>query len=102
MPSTLTFDPALLADLCRRYQVVKLEVFGSHATGTARPDSDVDLLVTFEPGAVIGLRFVELAEKLEALFGHEVDLLTRDSVESDFNTYRRHGILAATEPLYAA
>ena len=69
----------------------------------ARPDSDVDLLVTFEEGMTPGLAFVAFAEALEEVFGREVDLLTRDCVEKDFNPYRREGILlATTEPFYAA
>ena len=47
MAVDLVLDRERLADLCRRYHVAKLELFGSRAKGTARPDSDVDLLVTF-------------------------------------------------------
>ena len=102
MPLGLAIDAGQLADLCRRYHVAKLELFGSRARGTARPDSDVDLLVTFEPDKTPGLAFVSLAEDLEALFGREVDLLTRECVEKDFNPYRRKSILEVTESLYAA
>lgn len=102
MPLALDIDQERLAALCRRYHVAKLELFGSRAKGTARPDSDVDLLVTFAPGKTPGLAFVALAEEMEILFGHQVDLLTRECVEKDFNPYRREGILAATELLYAA
>jgi hypothetical protein len=102
MPLALDIDRERLAELCRRYHVAKLELFGSRAKGTARPDSDVDLLVTFEPGQTPGLAFIDLAEELERLFGCHVDLLTRDGVESDFNPHRRRSILATVEPLYAA
>ena len=102
MPLALDIDRERLAELCRRYHVAKLELFGSRAKGTARPDSDVDLLVTFEPGKTPGLAFIDLAEELESLFGCHVDLLTRDGVESDFNSHRRRSILATVEPLYAA
>jgi predicted nucleotidyltransferase len=102
MPLALAIDHERLASLCRQYHVAKLELFGSRAKGTARPDSDVDLLVTFEEGKTPGLAFVAFAEALEEVFGREVDLLTRDCVEKDFNPYRREGILATTEPFYAA
>jgi uncharacterized protein len=102
MPLALDIDRERLATLCRRYHVTALELFGSRAKGTARPDSDVDLLVTFAPGQTPGFAFVTFCEELEALFGREVDVLTRESVEQDFNRYRREGILAATESLYAA
>jgi predicted nucleotidyltransferase len=95
-------DRERLAHICQRYQVQRLEVFGSRAKGTARLDSDVDLLVSFEPGAVIGLRFVALAEELEQLFGRDVDLLVRDDAEQDRNDVRRQSIFSAVEQLYAA
>jgi predicted nucleotidyltransferase len=55
MPLGLDIDNGRLADLCRRYRVATLELFGSRAKGTARPDSDVDLLVSFESGLHAGL-----------------------------------------------
>ena len=48
-------DEAQLADLCRRYQVRELSLFGSAARGEMRPDSDIDLLVEFLPNAEVGL-----------------------------------------------
>ncbi len=102
MPLALDIDQERLAALCRRYHVAKLELFGSRAKGTARPDSDVDLLVTFEPDAVIGFEFVTFAEELESLFSRRVDLLVRQDAEHDHNDVRRHSIFATVEPLYAA
>ncbi len=97
----LNFDPVQLADLCKRRQVARLELFGSFAGGNATPESDVDLLVTFEPDVRIGLLgFVELQEELESLVGRPVDLLTRDSVERSKNKYFRRFVLRRTEPLY--
>ncbi len=101
MPLALDIDRERLAELCRRYHVAKLELFGSRARGTARPDSDVDLLVTFE-GRTPGFAFVTFADELEAVFGHKVDLLIRETVEADENPIRRRSILSAIEPLYAA
>ena len=97
-----SIDRVRLAELCRRHHVAKLEVFGSHAKGTAHQNSDVDLMVTFEAGKTPGLAFVDLADQLEALFHCHVDLLTREGVESDFNIHRRLSILASVEVLYAA
>jgi uncharacterized protein len=78
MPDRLFTDRAALADLCRRYHIRRLSLFGSVAKGTARPDSDVDFLVQFEPGAVpglLGLAAIE-AELSELLGGRCVDLRT--------------------------
>lgn len=102
MPLALDIDNARLTDICRRYHVVALDLFGSHAKGTARPDSDVDLLVSFAPGHIPGFAFIALAEELEALFARPVDLLVRADAEEDRNETRRHSILATTEALYAA
>jgi predicted nucleotidyltransferase len=102
MPLGIAIDAGRLADLCRRYSVAKLELFGSRAKGTARPDSDVDLLVTFEEGKTPGLAFISLCDDLEALFGREVDVLTRRTVEMDANPIRKKSILSRTEALYTA
>lgn len=96
----LNIDASRLADICRRYYVTRLEVFGSFASGEAQADSDLDLLVTFEPNAAIGLEFVSLHHELQTLIGREVDLLTRRSVERSGNPYFRRFALSRTELLY--
>ncbi len=102
MSLALDIDQERLAALCRRYHVAKLELFGSRAKGTARPDSDVDLLVTFEVGHTPGLEFFGLPDEFAAIFGHPVDLFTRSSVEASPNPYKRQSILSSVQPLYAA
>jgi uncharacterized protein len=102
MPLGLSIDEKRLKDLCRHYHVSRLELFGSRAKGTARPDSDVDLLVTFEPTFLPGFEFFALADDLERLFGRRVDMLTRPRVERDDNPYFRHQVLDIVETLYAA
>jgi len=96
----LNVDRERLATLCERYGVARLEAFGSTARGDAGAGSDLDILVTFEPGAAPGLAFVELQRDLEALFGGPVDLLTRSAVERSPNKYFRRFALQRTEPLY--
>lgn len=100
MPLGFPIDETRLADLCRQYHVAMLELFGSRAKGTARVDSDVDLLVTFEEGQTPGLGFFGLALDLESLLGHPVDLFTRSSIEQSPNPIKRQSILATTELLY--
>ena len=102
MPLALDIDHERLASLCRQYHVAALELFGSRAKGTARPDSDVDLLVTFAEGQTPGLGFFALALELESLFGHPVDLFTRASIERSPNPIKRRSILATTESLYVS
>jgi predicted nucleotidyltransferase len=96
----LQFDADDLAELCVKHHVVRLELIGSCAGGDATADSDVDVLVTFEPGAQIGLGIVALQQELATLFGRSVDLLTRESVEQSANKYFRHFALRKAEPLY--
>ncbi len=86
-------DPDALATVCRRNGIKRLALFGSRLKGTARPDSDVDLLVEFEPGATPGfLGLATIENELSALLGGRVvDLRTkaelsryfRDSVSDD-------------------
>ena len=106
MPLALDIDRERLADLCRRYHVAKLELFGSRAKGTARPDSDVDLLVTFAPGHTPSLLasdgYMALMHALDGVMGCHVDLLTRAAIEADPNEYFRTSALDHTEVLYAA
>jgi predicted nucleotidyltransferase len=104
MTAALEIDSARLGALCRRYHVAKLEMFGSRARGTARADSDADLLVTFEPGRTPSLLapdgYMALMDELESLMGCRVDLLTRATVEADPNEYFRGSALGQTEILY--
>ena len=66
-----------LAEFCRRHHITKLSLFGSATKGTLRPDSDIDVLVEFEPGHVPGLALIRMQDELTALLGgREVDLVT--------------------------
>ncbi len=80
--------------------MTELAVFGSVARGTSRPDSDVDLLVRFQPGAPWStLDLVDLREELVGLFGRRIDLVEESAVR---NPYRRASILRDKSVLYAA
>lgn len=68
------------AYLLREYGVRKIGVFGSVASETDGEDSDLDIVVEF--AKPIGLKFVELTEYLEALFGKKVDILTPEGIEN--------------------
>jgi len=64
------------AEVCKRRHIRRLALFGSVLGPDFRPDSDVDVLVEFEPGRTPGLAFFELQAELSTLFGREVDLNT--------------------------
>ncbi len=73
----IRFDPEDLAALCRRHHVIKLSLFGSVLRDDFRPDSDVDLLVEFEPERTPGFGIVAIERELSGIFGgHRVDLVT--------------------------
>ena len=91
---------AELAPICRRHRIRKLSLFGSRLKGTARPDSDVDLLVEFLPDAqptYFDLANIEI--ELSALLGgHKVDLRT----PAELSRYFREQVQRESEALYVA
>lgn len=98
MADRLFSDRAALAALCRRHGIRRLSLFGSVLKGTARPDSDVDLLVEFAPGAVpglIGLAAIEM-ELSQLLGGRRVDLRT----PQELSRYFRNDVLREAETQY--
>ncbi len=90
---------AEVAELCRRYHVRRLDVFGSAARGVDFTDeSDIDLLIEYEPGHTPSWHpFFELRESFAALFGREVDLAMDSAIK---NPYLRASIERSREPLH--
>ena len=82
---------SLIAEICRRYHVRKMSMFGSAAIGQERPESDVDLLVEFIPGeAPSGFALVDMQDELSAAFeGRKIDLAFPSILR---NAYRRKAI----------
>lgn len=101
MPAkNLSLNHDRLADLCRRWKVRELSLFGSTVRGDSRPDSDVDLLVTFDADESWNLWDLgEMASELVELFGREVDLVEERSLT---NPFRRKSILRDKQIIYAA
>jgi uncharacterized protein len=90
-----------VADFCRRWRILELSLFGSALREDFRPDSDLDLLVTFAPGA--DWRYWDLMtmqDELQTLFRRKVDLVERRLVETSENWIRRKHILEHAEPVY--
>ncbi len=94
----LSVDEGALGALCRRYAVRRLAVFGSVLRGELAPDSDLDVLVEFERGTAVGLRFITLQSELSEFFGRRVDLLTAGFLSPHF----RPRVLDEAVPLYEA
>ena len=88
-----------LTNFCRRYQVRELALFGSMLGPDFDSDSDVDLLVSFEPAARITfLTLARMQRELEAIMGRPVDLVPRDGLKPII----RSQVLATARVLYAA
>jgi predicted nucleotidyltransferase len=94
--ATINLPQAQIAEFCRRHHIRRLALFGSVLRADFRPDSDLDILVGFEPGHVPGLKFFALQEELSKLFGRTVDLNTPDCL----SRYFRDDVLAAAEKLF--
>lgn len=91
-------DGARVADVCRRYGVAELAVFGSVARGEASEASDVDLLYVLVPGAHLGFAINELEDELAKLFDRPVDLVAKRAL----HRLIRDDVLTEARTLYAA
>lgn len=101
MVAKLPVSSEKIADFCRRSRIRELSLFGSVLRDDFRPDSDVDVLVTFDPDAKPGvLDLVRMQAELENLFGRRVDLIERRAVEQSDNYIRRKHILQTAEVIY--
>ena len=87
-----------IAEFCKRNRIRKLSLFGSALRGELREDSDIDLLVEFEPGHVPGLAFFAMQNELSEILGRKVDLNTPQFL----SRYFRDQVLAEAEVQYAA
>ena len=95
----LPVEAKQLADVCRRHHIRELAVFGSAARGDAHPDSDIDVLVEFEPAARIGfIALSRLNRDLETLLGRRVDVVTKRGL----NPLIRERVQAEAEVVFAA
>ena len=99
MHSALNLDEATLSRFCRTHHIRRLSLFGSQLKGTAGPDSDIDLLVEFEPEHIPGLFGIAGMEiELSELLGKKVDLRTA----GDLSRYFRDEVVRMAEVQYAA
>jgi predicted nucleotidyltransferase len=89
---------AKIADLCRRWHIQRLALFGSTIRNDHRPDSDIDVLVEFKPGHVPGFGFITIQDELTEIFGRQVDLHT----PSTLSKYFRDDVLDHARDLYDA
>ena len=98
MQPTLELPRQRIAEFCRRHHICKLALFGSILRPDFRPDSDIDVLVEFEPGRIPGLAFFTMQEELSTLLGRKVDLNTAEGL----SRYFRDEVPHEAETLYAS
>ena len=99
MSVAVQVDRDQIAAFCRKHGIRALSLFGSVLRDDFQPYSDVDVLVEFEPEAMVGLfEFTEMEFELSDVFGRPVDLNTAGFLSK----YFRDEVLAEAEPLYAA
>ncbi|WP_370946447.1 nucleotidyltransferase family protein [Amycolatopsis sp. cg5] len=91
-------DHAMLREICLRYGVDRLSVFGSVARNEDTPSSDIDLIYSLAPGVQLGWEIEDLADELAKFFGRPVDLVSRRAL----HPLLRDDVLAEAKPVYAA
>jgi hypothetical protein len=85
---------------CHKWNLSEFALFGSVLRDDFGPDSDVDVLISFKPGAGMTIEsYIEMGDELQAIFSHPVDLVEKRLVR---NPFRRHEILTTRQILYAA
>ena len=94
---------AKIAEFCKRWNVSEFAIFGSAIDVGLRPDSDVDVMVSFAPDATVSLfEMARMQTELQQIFGREVDLVTRNGVENSRNYLRRKAILQSAQVIHVA
>ncbi len=100
MNANVKVDPDVLAEFCRKWRVRELSIFGSALRDDFGPDSDLDVLVSFDPGTPLDIDgLLDMKEELETLFGRPVDLVEKEALR---NPWRKHEILRTREVIYAS
>ena len=101
MNSNLSLPTDRLAEYCRANGIKRLDVFGSALRADFGPESDIDLLVEFEPNRIPGFfDFTRIEQEFADLFGRKVDLVSRIGIERSRNYIRRTEILGSAETIY--
>ncbi len=98
MPARIDIPTEQIAEFCQRNRVRRLALFGSVIRDDFTPESDVDILVEFEPGYAAGFVFFQMRRELTTMLGREVDMHTAASL----SPYFRQEVLDEAEEIYVA
>ena len=103
MTPRIPLDRAQIEAFCRKWKIIEFSFFGSVLRDDFRPDSDVDVLVTFAPESAWSLfDIIDAENELKEMFGRDVDLVLRKTVEGSRNYIRRGEILSSARSYYVS
>lgn len=103
MSPRIEVDMDRIREFCERWKIIEFALFGSVLREDFRPDSDIDVLVTFAPDAKTSLfDLSHIEDELAEIVGRKVDLTMKDGIERSKNRIRRTAILTSAEVIYAS
>ena len=92
-----------ISSFCERWNIAEFSIFGSAVGTDFRPDSDVDVLVAFNPNSRISLfEMAQMQDELEVIFGRKVDLISKKGLGNSRNYLRRKAILESAQVIHEA
>jgi len=101
LPDIIQIPEEHIIEYCRRWKITEFALFGSVLRDDFRPESDVDVLVSFSDDAHWTLfDHVEMQDELKAMFGRDVDVVSKRAIERSRNAIRRKAILNSAEVIY--
>ena len=96
----ITLDMGKIEDFCRRWKIAEFSLFGSVLREDFGPESDVDVLISFEPEIPWSLfDWMDMMEELQEILGREVDVVEKSGLR---NPFRRQAILTTRQVIYGA
>ena len=103
MSPRIKLDMERIREFCERWKITEFALFGSVLRDDFRPDSDVDVLVTFAPDSKVSLfELGDIEDELSEILGRKADLTMKRGIERSHNHIRRRAILSSAEVIYGA
>lgn len=102
MKTAISLPKDQINAFCSRWHVAELSLFGSILREDFHPQSDIDILIAFQPESNWGLlEHVQMQQELQIILGRAVDLVSKRAIEQSSNWIRRQEILSTAQPIYA-
>ncbi len=98
MTNKFTIKRRSIGNVCRKWKIREFSIFGSVLRKDFRPNSDIDVLVSFDPDSHLSLmEIAEIRNELIKIFGREVDIVEKEAIR---NPFRKHEILSTRKVIY--